>query len=91
MCSFRKYPPPPLWKEIVLLGGGVVQKEAVSKRLGVASLGFQVRLASYSKLTADLLSKLLVASVLRLLLYLAYTLKMPEEGFKPEEKTEPIL
>lgn len=43
------------------------------------------------KLTADLLSKLLVASVLRLLLYLVYTLKMPEEGFEPEEKTEPIL
>ena len=76
---------------MVLLGGGVVQKEAIFKRLGVASLGLQVRLVSYSKLTADLLSKLLVASVLHLLLYLAYTLKMPEEGFEPEEKTEPIL
>jgi len=38
MCSSRKYPPPPpLWGEIVILGGGVGQKEAISKGLGVAS------------------------------------------------------
>ena len=49
-------------------------------------LGLQVRLVSYSKLTADLLSKLLVASVLCILFYLTYTLKMPEGDLCQKEK-----
>ena len=43
-------------------------------------LGLQVRLVSYSKLTADLLSKLLVASVL----------KMPEGDLCQKEKLSPF-